>query len=129
MKQLLLATALFVTPVVLFTGFHLVTASSAAVTSGLGDLSSFKTIVADFQARADAGDMAGTVTSANDWESAWDHGQTAIRPLSPEYWGNIDAASDAALSAVRATPPQPAEIKTALAALMASLDDPTKPVQ
>jgi hypothetical protein len=127
MKQILLATVLIIAPVAAFTSFHMVTASNAAVTSGLGDLSTFKTIVADVQSKADAGDLKAAAARITDWETAWDHGQTAIRPLNPEYWGNIDAASDAALASLRASPPATATVKAALASLMATLNDPSKP--
>ncbi|OIQ72359.1 prephenate dehydrogenase [mine drainage metagenome] len=119
MKQILLSVALIIAPVALFSGVHMVTASTAAVTTGLGDLSSLKTIVADVQAKVAAGDMQGAAARVTDWETAWDHGQTAIRPLNPTYWGNIDAASDAALSSVRAKPATPDAAKAVLASLMA----------
>ena len=51
---------------------------------------------------------------------------TAIRPLNPTQWGNIDQASDGALSAVRKSNPDPAAAKAAVAALMATLTDPSK---
>lgn len=127
MRQILLATALFIAPVAIFTGFHMVTNASAAVTSGLGDLQPFTTIVTDIQKLSTAGDLKGAIARANDWESAWDHGQTAIRPLNTEYWGNIDAGSDAMLSAVRAASPSPAEVNASITALLAVLNDPSKP--
>ncbi len=110
-----------------FYGGPYVTASTAAVTTGLGDLSSLKTIVADVQAKVAAGDMQGAAARVTDWETAWDHGQTAIRPLNATYWGNIDAASDAALSSVRAKPATPDAAKAARSSLMAVLIDPSKP--
>jgi hypothetical protein len=127
MKQILLAIILIIVPVALFTGVHMMSSSSAAVTSGLGDLSTFKTIIADVQSKAASGDLKAAAARITDWESAWDHGQTAIRPLNPEYWGNIDAASDAALASLRAPNPSAETVKTALASLMATLNDPSKP--
>jgi len=127
MKQILLAIALIALPVAMFSGFEMYSATHAeASQTGLGDMSAFKTIVSDAQALADKGDMAATAKRMTDCESAWDQAETAIRPLNQAQWGNIDEASDAALHAVRAASPSPDAVKTALAALMAELNDPSK---
>ena len=127
MKQIFLAIALIALPVAMFSGFEMYSSTHAeAAQTGLGDMTSFKTIVRDAQALADKGDMAATAKRMTDWESAWDQAETAIRPLNQTRWGNIDEASDAALHAVRATSPAPDAVKTALAALMAELNDPSK---
>ena len=128
MKQLLLAILLILVPVGAFTGFHMLTAPSAATTSGLGDLSSLKAIVSDVQAHVAKGDMAAASARMTDYEGAWDQGQTSIRPLNPEYWGHVDAASDAAIKALREAHPSPDKAKKTLSALMASLGDPAKAV-
>ena len=128
MRQVFLAIALIVAPVAMFTGFQVFYVHDAsATTAGLGDLSSLKAIIADVQAIAARGDLAAAARRITDWETAWDQGETAIRPLNPTYWGNIDAASDGALSALRAKSPSADSVKKALAALMASLNDPSKP--
>lgn len=127
MKQLLLAIVLILVPVAAFTGFQLVRAPSAATTTGLGDLTSLKTIVTDVQGHVEKGDMAAAASRMTDYESAWDQGQTSIRPLNPVYWGNVDAASDVAIKALREPHPSADKAGTALAALSASLDDPSKP--
>ena len=127
MKQIVLAIVLIAVPVALFTGYELYSPSAAqAEGAGLGDLSSMKTIIADVQTLADKGDLPGAAKRITDFESAWDQAETAIRPLSPTQWGNIDEASDAALKAVRASSPSPDKVKATLAALMAELNDPTK---
>ena len=128
MRQLLLAIVLILVPVAAFTGFHIVTAPSPSRTTGLGDLSPLKAIVADVQAHADKGDMTAAAARMTDYESAWDQGQTSIRPLNPTYWGNVDAESDAAIKSLREPHPSPTKVKASLSALMASLDDPTKTV-
>ena len=129
MKQVLLAIALIAVPVAAFSGFQVYASSTrqAAAPAGLGDLSALKTIIADVQASVAKGDMAAAKSRITDFESAWDQGQTAIRPLNPTYWGNIDNAADAALSSVRSSNPAPDAMKPALEALMATLDDPSKP--
>ena len=127
MKQILLAIALIALPVAMFSGYEVYTTSNAqAAPAGLGDLSSFKTIISDVQALVEKGDMPGAAKRITDWESAWDQGQTAIRPLNPTEWGNIDQASDGALSAVRDAKGTPEKAKVALATLMAELTDPSK---
>lgn len=125
MKQILLASFLIVMPVAAFTGFHMVTASATAASNGLGDLTSLKAIVADVQAKVAAGDLKAAAARITDWESAWDQGETAIRPLNQVYWGNVDAASDAALAALRAKSPSVDAVKKSLASLMAVLNDPS----
>ena len=70
--------------------------------------------------------MAGAAKRITDFETAWDQAETAIRPLNQTQWGNIDQASDGALSAVRKSKPDPAAAKAALATLMATLNDPSK---
>lgn len=126
-KQTLLAIALIALPVALFSGYEFYTTDrAAAAQTGLGDLSNLKTIIADVQALVDKGDMPGAAKRITDFESAWDQGETAIRPLNPTQWGNIDQASDGALSSVRKSNPDPAAAKAALATLMATLTDPSK---
>ncbi len=130
MKQILLVLLLIAIPVAAFTGFQVYTRSTTSVAApSLGDLSAFKAIVVDVQAIAAKGDLQAAATRITDYESAWDSGQTAIRPLNPTYWGNIDAASDTALKALRAPNPSAEKVKAALASLMGALNDPSKPAQ
>jgi Tfp pilus assembly protein PilV len=126
-RQVLLAVVLIAVPVAAFSGYELYTTNTAqAASTGLGDLSSFKTIVADVQALVDKGDMAGAQKRITDYETAWDQAETAIRPLNQTEWGNIDMANDGAFSAIRKSNPDRAAVKAALATVMATLDDPTK---
>ena len=127
LRQTALAAILIAAPVAAFTAYQFYAANSAeAATSGLGDLSNFKTIITDVQALVDKGDMQGASKRVTDWETAWDQAETAIRPLNQTQWGNIDQASDAALSAVRKASPDQSAAKAALATLMAELNDPNK---
>jgi hypothetical protein len=126
-RQILLAVTLIAIPVAAFTGYELYTVNSVqAAATGLGDLSSFKTIVADVQALVDKGDMAAAKARITDYETAWDQAETAIRPLDQTQWGNIDQANDAAFSAIRKSAPDAAAVRAAIATLVATLDDPTK---
>jgi hypothetical protein len=126
MKQLFLAIILIAVPVALFSGYEFYATSNAvAAETGLGDLSNFKTIIGDVQALVEKGDLPGASKRMTDWETSWDAAETAIRPLNQTQWGNIDQASDAALSAVRSKKADQASAKTAVDALMAELNDPT----
>lgn len=129
MKQIILAIALIAAPVAAFTGFELYAGATTAKATGLGDLTSFKTIIADVQALAAKGDLAGAAKRITDYETAWDQAQTAIRPLSPNDWNTIDAASDDALKALRQSTPSAADVKKTLATLAAVLADPAQPAQ
>lgn len=130
MRQIFLAVALIVAPVVAFTGFELLYANNApAKTTDLGDLSLFKTIIADVQALAAKGDLTAAAKRITDYETAWDQAETAIRPLNQTYWNNIDAASDAALKALRQPTPSADKVNKTLAALMAVLNNPAQPAQ
>ena len=124
-KQVLLAVVLVAVPVAAFTGFEVYARSTAVASSGLGDLTSLKEIIADVQSLAAKSDFSAAAKRITDWESAWDAAETAIRPLNPAYWGNIDQASDSALSAVRAKTPSADVVNKALATLMATLNDPS----
>lgn len=127
MKQVLLAIALILAPVAAFTGFQVYAKNESAATAGLGDLSSLKTIIADVQGIAAKGDLSAAAKRMTDYESAWDEGEAAIRPLNPAYWGNIDQASDAALKALRETSPSADKVRKTLVALMAVLNNPAQP--
>jgi hypothetical protein len=130
MRQIFLAVALIVAPVAAFTGFELLYASNApAETAGLGDLSSFKTIIADVQTLAAKGDLTAAAKRITDYETSWDQAEAAIRPLNLTYWNNIDAASDAALKALRQSVPSADKVNKTLVALMAVLNNPAQPTQ
>lgn len=127
MTQVFLAVVLIAVPVAMFSGYELYASNTAvAAESGLGDLSSFKTIIADVQALVDKGDIPAAAKRITDYETAWDQAETAIRPLNQAQWGNIDSANDAAFSSIRKSKPDAAAVKDALATLMATLNDPSK---
>ncbi|TAV64732.1 hypothetical protein [Rhizobium leguminosarum] len=129
MRQIFLAIALIVAPVAAFTGFELYTNNAPATAADLGDLSSFKTIIADVQALVSKGDLSAAARRITDYETAWDQAETAIRPLDPNGWNNVDAASDAALKALRQSTPSPDKVSKTLATLMAVLNNPAQPAQ
>jgi hypothetical protein len=127
MKQLLLATALILAPVGAFTAFQMAFVGSAQADASLGDLSPLKAIVADVQKIAATGDFAAAASRITDFETAWDDDENGMRPLNPTAWGNVDDAADKALKSLRKGTPTADVVTPALAALMAALDDPSKP--
>ncbi len=127
MRQFILALALIIAPVAIFAGLRHYVGSAPAETAGLGDLSQFKIIISDVQSLVSKGDLPAAARRITDYETAWDQAETAIRPLDQIGWNNIDAASDAALKALRQSPPSTDRIDKSLAALMAALDNPAKP--
>ncbi|MHC2485350.1 hypothetical protein [Rhizobium leguminosarum] len=129
MRQIFLAIALIAAPVAAFTSYELYANNVPAKTADLGDLSSFKAIVADVQSLASKGDLSAAAKRITDYETAWDQAETAIRPLNPNDWNNIDAASDAALKALGQSAPSADKVNKALAALMAVLNNPAELAQ
>ena len=129
MNQILLAVVLIPVPVGAFTAVQVYARSESPGATGLGDLSSFETIISDVEARAAKGDLTAAAKRVADYETAWDERETAIRPLNQTYWGNIDQASDAALKALRASTPSVDKVNKTLSALMAVLKNPAQPAQ
>ncbi|TAV41607.1 hypothetical protein ELI02_28340 (plasmid) [Rhizobium leguminosarum] len=129
MRQIFLVIALIAAPVAAFTSFELYANNAPAKMADLGDISSFKAIVADVQSLASKGDLAGAAKRITDYETAWDQAESAIRPLNPNDWNHIDAASDAALKALRQSAPSADNVNKTLATLMAVLNHPAQPSQ
>lgn len=133
MRQFLLATALIALPVAAFSAFSVYQASAnttnAAVTAGMGDLSSFRTIVTDVQSIAAKGDLAGAKARIKDFELAWDDGEKGLKPLDGNHWHLIDGAADTAFTELRASKPDAAAVDAALTGLLAALEDTPKVTQ
>ncbi|WP_421762163.1 hypothetical protein [Devosia sp.] len=124
MNRLLLAVAM---AVMLPAGASTMLATpsfAAVVVTELGDMSNFQTIVADTIDIATTGDLTAAEKRITDFEAAWDAAAAALRPLSTDKWTFIDHAADAAIEALRSSPPDPATVTPALQALLAALESP-----
>lgn len=128
MKQILLAILLIAAPVAGFSSFQVYfnTTPASAGQAILGDLSSMQTVVKDTMTIAETGDLALAEKRIADFETLWDNGEPTLRPMNKDAWSNVDAASDAALKALRAKTPGAASVKQKLMALLAALADPSK---
>jgi uncharacterized membrane-anchored protein len=93
-----------------------------APTSPLGDLTLFKTITQDSLDLVNKGDLAGAQMRITDFEFEWDKADAKLKLMNRAKWTEIDDAADKVFRQLRAVHPEAAGSRTALEALLATLN-------
>lgn len=102
-------------------------AQAAAPASLLGDLSSFNAIAKDTLTLVEEGNLAAAEKRITDFETAWDKAEHELYHMDKAAWGIVDDAADKAISSLRAKKPVQAKAQTAVAGLIAAVENPSVP--
>jgi uncharacterized membrane-anchored protein len=85
------------------------------------EVAKFRTIAQDTLGKVQAGDQAAATARVKDLETAWDDGESTLRPMDDGGWTVLDGQIDQVLKTLRASNPDPAAEKQTLTTLLTSL--------
>jgi hypothetical protein len=128
MKRLILGAALVIAPLAVTVPALLVSSHASAATGNLGDLSTMHQIVEDTLALAKGGNLPGAEKRITDFETAWDAAAPTLRKKDTASWTMIDHLADAAIGALRDSPPSTDAVVPAVEKLAAVLVGPSASV-
>ena len=100
---------------------HQSIAPSSAI-SPLGDLSELRKISVATLNLVQKGDLAAATEHVRDLETAWDQGQSRLKPMNPAKWSVVDASIDHVLRQLRSQRPDAQQCKAALNSLITTLN-------
>ncbi len=84
-------------------------------------METYRSITRDTLGKVRSGDQAGAATRITDLETAWDDDQVSLQPADCQAWTYLDQQIDPALSAVRASHPDPQAEEASLTHLLTAL--------
>lgn len=96
--------------------------STQITTSPLGDLTVFRTITQDTLDKLNKGDQSGATTRISDLEYEWDKAQSRLKTKNTAEWNKVDGKIDTVLRELRAVNPNVTTEKSALQALLGTLN-------
>ncbi len=87
-------------------------------------MDAYRSLTRDTLESVRAGDQAGAQARVTDLETAWDGDEASLRPADCRAWTYVDQQIDPALTAVRASQPDPQSEEASLGQLLTALGAP-----
>jgi hypothetical protein len=91
--------------------------------SKLGELSPFRSIVADVAVIVNTGNIPAAKARIKDLEVRWDSAEAGLKPRAASDWHVLDKSIDHALSTLRADAPNQNDCNEAIADLLITFDN------